>query len=48
MSDDNCLDASSHEGPVKLVRCHGMAGNQAWIYDIKVDIIIFQNCSMLK
>ncbi|XP_054266224.1 polypeptide N-acetylgalactosaminyltransferase 5 isoform X2 [Macrosteles quadrilineatus] len=32
MSDDNCLDASQHDGPVKLVRCHGMGGNQAWIY----------------
>ncbi|KAG8191948.1 hypothetical protein JTE90_007743 [Oedothorax gibbosus] len=33
MSDDNCLDASSHRGPVKLVRCHGMGGNQLWGYD---------------
>jgi len=24
MSDDNCLDAASADGPVKLVRCHGM------------------------
>uniref|UniRef100_A0A1B6FT83 polypeptide N-acetylgalactosaminyltransferase n=1 Tax=Cuerna arida TaxID=1464854 RepID=A0A1B6FT83_9HEMI len=35
MSDDNCLDASQHDGPVKLVRCHGMGGNQAWIYNEK-------------
>lgn len=33
MNDDNCLDASSKNGPVKLVRCHGMGGNQAWVYD---------------
>ncbi|XP_065340037.1 polypeptide N-acetylgalactosaminyltransferase 5 isoform X1 [Cloeon dipterum] len=33
MSDDNCLDASSQNGPVKLVRCHGMGGNQEWTYD---------------
>lgn len=33
MSDDNCLDASNKKGPVKLVRCHGMGGNQAWVYD---------------
>ena len=33
MSDDNCLDAASAEGPVKLVRCHGMGGNQAWNYN---------------
>jgi polypeptide N-acetylgalactosaminyltransferase len=36
MSDDNCLDASSPEGPVKLVRCHGMGGNQAWTYNTQV------------
>ena len=33
MSDDNCLDASQPDGPVKLVRCHGMGGNQAWVYN---------------
>jgi polypeptide N-acetylgalactosaminyltransferase len=33
MSDDNCLDASSSHGPVNLVRCHGMQGNQEWSYD---------------
>lgn len=38
MSDDNCLDASSKNGPVKLVRCHGMGGNQAWVYDEVVSI----------
>jgi polypeptide N-acetylgalactosaminyltransferase len=31
MSDDNCLDAtSSSTATVKLVRCHGLGGNQAW------------------
>ena len=33
MSDDMCLDAASPQGPVKIVRCHGMGGNQAWVYD---------------
>ncbi|XP_064093282.1 polypeptide N-acetylgalactosaminyltransferase 5-like [Macrobrachium nipponense] len=33
MSDDNCLDASNPSGPVKLVRCHGMGGNQMWTYN---------------
>lgn len=33
MSDDNCLDAAHPRGPVKLVRCHGMQGNQEWKYD---------------
>ena len=36
MSDDNCLDAASPDGPVKLVRCHGMGGNQAWVYNDEV------------
>lgn len=33
MSDDNCLDSSNPSGPVKLVRCHGMGGNQMWTYN---------------
>lgn len=33
MSDDMCLDAASPQGPVKIVRCHGMGGNQAWVYN---------------
>lgn len=36
MSDDNCLDASNANGPVNLVRCHGMGGNQEWSYDENV------------
>jgi hypothetical protein len=40
MSDDNCLDASSPEGPVKLVRCHGMGGNQAWTYNTQVIFLL--------
>ena len=36
MSDDNCLDASNPSGPVKLVRCHGMGGNQMWSHDEQV------------
>lgn len=41
MSDDNCLDASQHDGPIKLVRCHGMGGNQAWVYNEKVGYIYY-------
>jgi len=26
MADDNCLDAADGKSPVKLIRCHGMAG----------------------
>lgn len=36
MSDDLCLDAASPHGPVKIVRCHGMGGNQAWVYNEEV------------
>lgn len=38
MSDDNCLDAANPRGPIKLIRCHGMRGNQEWTYDSKVRI----------
>lgn len=41
MSDDNCLDASSAHGPVNLVRCHGMGGNQEWMYDETVSTMSF-------
>ena len=39
MSDDNCLDSASKDGPVKLVRCHGMGGNQAWNYIVSTKYI---------
>jgi len=39
MSDDNCLDASNIVGPVSLIRCHGLEGNQAWVYDSKVNLL---------
>lgn len=38
MSDDNCLDAANSRGPVNLVRCHGMMGNQEWKYDSEVSL----------
>lgn len=44
MSDDNCLDASSIVGPVNLIRCHGLEGNQAWVYDSKVVQKVFLMC----
>jgi hypothetical protein len=44
MSDDNCLDAASPDGPIKLVRCHGMGGNQAWVYNDEVISRIFSFC----
>lgn len=41
MSDDNCLDVANPGGPVNLVRCHGMGGNQAWEYDSQVKEDVF-------
>lgn len=34
--DNMCLDASELMGAIKLYRCHGLEGNQKWIYDEKV------------
>ena len=45
MSDDNCLDAAGRDSPVKLVRCHGMGGNQAWNYSDEVSYIYLWNIS---
>lgn len=44
MSDDMCLDAASPQGPVKIVRCHGMGGNQAWVYNDEVRDKGTRNC----
>ena len=40
MSDDNCLDATGTDGIVKLIRCHGMGGNQAWLYEAQVFFLL--------
>lgn len=40
MSDDTCLDSSNAVEPVNLIRCHGLGGNQAWVYDSMVDYFI--------
>ena len=32
-SDDNCLDAAGLGSEVRLVRCHGRRGNQAWSHE---------------
>ena len=34
--DDLCLDVSKSHGPVTMVKCHHLKGNQYWEYDIKV------------
>ncbi|XP_075980228.1 polypeptide N-acetylgalactosaminyltransferase 5 isoform X1 [Anticarsia gemmatalis] len=46
MSDDNCLDAANPRGPIKLIRCHGMRGNQEWTYDTKWRTIKHTNTRM--
>lgn len=40
ISDDNCLDASDGEKPIKLIRCHNMGGNQMWQYNELTNTII--------
>lgn len=47
-TDDLCLDVSIIGGPVKLIQCHSMGGNQRWQYDMEVVIlnILLQNCSL--
>lgn len=47
MSDDNCLDASNANGPVNLVRCHGMGGNQEWSYDENVSDTLVCDCVLI-
>ncbi|CAD6999253.1 unnamed protein product [Ceratitis capitata] len=36
MSDDLCLDASNAMGPVNMVRCHNMGGNQEWVMMLRI------------
>lgn len=48
MSDDNCLDVASPGGPVNLIRCHGMGGNQAWVYDNEVRYFYYFKTNLLS
>lgn len=32
-TDDLCLDVSKMGGPVMMVKCHHLKGNQLWEYD---------------
>lgn len=34
--DDLCLDVSKAQGPVVMVKCHHLKGNQYWEYNVKV------------
>ena len=34
--DDLCLDVSKSQGPVTMVKCHHLKGNQYWEYDTNV------------
>ena len=36
--DDLCLDVSKSQGPVTMVKCHHLKGNQFWEYNQKVRI----------
>lgn len=37
-TDDLCLDVSRLNGPVIMLKCHHMRGNQLWEYDAEVFI----------
>ena len=37
-ADDLCIDVSALGGPVNLVHCHGIRGNQEWEYNREVDM----------
>lgn len=37
-TDDLCLDASRLNGPVVMLKCHHMKGNQMFEYDAEVHI----------
>lgn len=38
-TDDLCLDVSKLNGPVTMLKCHHLKGNQLWEYDPVVNII---------
>lgn len=41
-TDDLCLDVSRLNGPVIMLKCHHMRGNQLWEYDAEVFIQMLQ------
>ena len=43
--DDLCLDVAKAGGPVQMVKCHHLKGNQLWEYDEKVSLYTFLTCS---
>lgn len=39
-TDDLCLDVSRLSGPVIMLKCHHMRGNQLWEYDAEVQYFL--------
>lgn len=37
-TDDLCLDVSKLNGPVMMLKCHHLKGNQLWEYDPLVSV----------
>lgn len=37
-TDDLCLDVSKLNGPVMMLKCHHLKGNQLWEYDPVVSV----------
>ena len=42
-TDDLCLDVSKLNGPVTMLKCHHLKGNQLWEYDPVVSYIPVEN-----
>lgn len=41
-TDDLCLDVSKLNGPVMMLKCHHLKGNQLWEYDPVVSVKMLQ------
>lgn len=42
-TDDLCLDVSKLNGPVMMLKCHHLKGNQLWEYDSVVSGRSYEN-----
>lgn len=43
-TDDLCLDVSKLNGPVMMLKCHHLKGNQLWEYDTVVSDACYSIC----
>lgn len=47
-TDDLCLDVSKLNGPVTMLKCHHLKGNQLWEYDPVVRFFMASNSTLEK